>query len=202
MSVRRVPRVLSPTKSVRHLRTTVQFKTSTICMTNRSFNVQTTYTGFDHRRLTRTMSVYRRTKGELCIAYGILPQGQSFSTLPTCFDCLSSLNVSTLVVDSLKAVTLTRRCTPRMPVRVSARFNIIGCTATGRLFHLKTDHIILTHRLSLRRVQRVHTGASPTLRLRTFMRNTVYVSFSKHYIVSGCLAKHSTGRKRYTRPYQ
>lgn len=195
------PRILSPTNGLENLGATISCNTSTICYNNGTFNVQSTPGGLDLRSFRRKSHCTRRHNTHICIAYGILPHGGRVRTVHRCINRLGSANISTLVISSVNIVVVTHRITPGLRLRMSARTNIAGCRTTGTFCRLNTHHIILTHRVSLRTIHSVHTGVPSSLSVRYFIRNTVYVTFSNHYLFSGCLANHSNGRNRYTRPY-
>lgn len=172
-----------------------------MCYNNGTFNVEDTPGGLDLRSFRRNTHCTRTQNTHMCIAYGILPHGGRIETVRRCVDRLTNANISTLVIASVNILVATRDITPRLRLRISARTNIAGCNTTGTLCSLNTEHIILTHRVSLRTIQSVHTGVPSSVSIRYFIRKSVYVTFSKHYLVSGCLANHSNGRNRYTRPY-
>lgn len=194
-------RLLSPTNSFGELHLTTGFNTSTICYTNDVFNVHAGPSGLGNGRLGRTIRLIRNRGGGVCVAYGALPEGSRVPFLPSFLGCTRSVNISTFVVTSVKILTTTGGCTPGISIRVSARTNVMGCTSTGTFCSVNTAQVIATHRLSLSRVGAVHSGYGPGLRVRTFIRNTVYVDFDNEYALSGCLANESTGEKSYTRPY-
>lgn len=197
----RGPRVLSPTNSVSYLGSTLGFNTSTIFLTKGVFKVHSTPRGFSGSRLGGTYSLTRTGNTEVRIAYGALPHGGRVPRLRRFVRGTRTYKISTFVVTSLNIFRTTGGCTPGIRHRVSARTKMAGCTTTGILCGVNTSEIILTERVPLSRVTRVHTGIPGRLRVRYFMRNTVYISFSNEYLVSDCVANESTGRNSYTRPY-
>lgn len=87
-----------------------------------------------------------------------------------------------------------------MPLRTDAR--VSGHAPRGMEFLTRTNfhRIMLTHRLSLIRVKGVRR-TYPSIPLRMFMRNTLYMDCDKRYCIDRTYFKHDTGQKRYTRFY-
>lgn len=105
--------------------------------------------------------------------------------------------MSTLVIRSVKVANLGL---PPVPLRTDAR--VSGHAIRGIQFLTSTNfqRIILTHRLSLHRVDGVRR-TYPSMPLRVFIRKTLYIDCDKRYCIDRTYFKHDTGQNRYTRFY-
>lgn len=193
-------RLLTPTNSCRKFRTTVNTNTSTICMKKTTFNTQTCTGGFKRRRLLHTVSATRVRNEGLCLAIGALLGGERLSRrLCSCLLPCCGRNLSTIVIRSVNIFGVVERVFPNVRLRTDARVAIANPRKVGFLRRRNTSEIMATERLSLRRVQEVRR-ADP-VRVRSFVRKTLYCDCSKRYLVDDVLNKEDNGEKEYTRPY-
>lgn len=192
-------RVLTPTNSRRTLITNMEYNTGTICLNNGSFGTHEGTNGFSSTTLTTTIGCYRREGIGICLALGALYTSSRVSTTCRLTGDTLLYNISTFVVRSVNITRVIHRYFPRTELRTSARVDIVGPTKLEGLGRVKFYHTILPERVDRGRVLRVQGDAS--VRLRVFIRNTLYVDISKRYCLSTVVNNEDKGEKLYTRPY-
>lgn len=192
--------MLTPTNDFRTLATTMEDKTSTICFNANGFGTHEGTSGFSKSSLRHTISFYRREGIGIRVALGALIGSDRVSRLGRDIEHVYGDNTSTLVLRSLNILHIMGSVYPSVRLRTSARVSIKALSNVHALTSLKFSETILPHRLSGSRVGCLYRG-SP-VRLRVFIRKTLYVYISKRYLLDTFLKSQDNGHNLYTRPYQ
>lgn len=192
-------RVLTPTKDFSDMVTTMEDKTSTICLNRGTFSTHSSTGGFSSRRLGGTATCYRVRNMGICIAVGAVIFSSRLRGLGGTVVSTTRTSISTLVIRGVKMTELTRELIPSLTLRTSARVDVRATSNMGTLCRVNFGHIILTHRVDGGRVRGYYRVP---IRLRIFIRNTLYVYISKRYCLDTVVNTEDKGHNSYTRPYQ